>query len=138
MLVNGHKAVDMMNIIEAPLRLVIISDAVFEDRFVRKVKLQKQQPMYQPTNAQLNEQPNGQYIATFNVELYNQEGIREVANFMVENIRVILWEVTGPESGSTVSAQVESAPYTRGDEDEVELIIAKGGKLIGTARASYA
>lgn len=96
--------------------------------------------MYQPTNAQLLQKSDSQYIASFDVDVLEHEHVTEIANFLVGNVRVIVFDVTGPDEpdAPTQNLHVDSAPYTRESEDEVEIAVAKGGKLKGTTRASYA
>ena len=94
--------------------------------------------LYQPTNLELVQQADGLYIARFDVELYKCQTLSEATNHLNGNKRVITFDVEGEEAGTTETRTAQSAPYTRENEDGVEVVIMKGGKVRGTIVKSYA
>lgn len=89
-------------------------------------------------SASLEEQPDGTWIATFEATVYTGQSYTELSNSIDPNgVRVIEFEVDGPETTPLVNLPDSSAPYHRGAETEVELVLSKGGKRKDGIRTYY-
>lgn len=90
-----------------------------------------------PGSAQLVEQPSGMWVAQFEASVYSAQSFSETSNSVTSGVRVIEFEVIGAETSPVVQQTGESAPYTRGSETEVELVLTKGGKRKDSLRTYY-
>ena len=94
--------------------------------------------MYQPTNEDLIQQADEQYYAQFDIKLKIGESLTEIGNFIVNTARVIVFDVTGTAGEGTITITKQSNPFTREDEHYVDIIICKGGKVVGVGKVIYA
>lgn len=93
---------------------------------------------FKPNSAQLVQQPGGQWVAEFEACVYTGQTFSEISNSInPENIRVIEFDVLGDENVPTSYRAGSSAPYMRGAEKEVELVLKKDGNRKDAVRVHY-
>lgn len=86
----------------------------------------------------LNELPDGEWIAVFEAYLYDGQTLAETSNTIdPTGVRVITFAVQGDEQAPVAAHPGSSAPYARGPETEVELVLTKDGKRKGSIRVVY-
>jgi len=84
---------------------------------------------FQPGSAALTQQPGGQWIAQFIATVYTDQTYSETSNTVnQDNVRVIVFEVVGEERTPLVNQGGSSAPYSRGPEKAVNLVLKRDGK----------
>lgn len=93
---------------------------------------------FQPGSAALVQTPGGQWIAEFMASIYEDQTINEVSNTVnSNNVRVIEFEVVGDEKNPLSYQSGSSAPYARGPEKEVELVLMRDGEKKDGIRTYY-
>lgn len=93
---------------------------------------------FSPNSAELIQQPGGQWIAKFKASTYTNQSFNETSNYLDPGgLRHIEFEVTGNEINPVIEQDGSSAPYTKGTETEVELVLKRDGKVRNTIRTSY-
>lgn len=93
---------------------------------------------FKANSAKLVQQPNGQWVAQFEASIYADQTFSEISNTVTpENIRVIEFNVLGDEDVPLDYHAGSSAPYSRGTETEVELVLFRDGKRKGSSAAYY-
>lgn len=93
---------------------------------------------FEAGSERLTQTPGGSWIVDFDASFYASQTITEVSNSIdPSDIRVIEFEITGSESGSLAYRAGSSAPYTRGNETAVELVLYRGGDKKGTTTVYY-
>ena len=91
-----------------------------------------------PGSASLNQQSNGDWIASFEATIYQNQQISETSNTInTAGDRVIEFEVTGAEESPLHDQEGASAPYARGGESLVELVLTKDGKRKNVIATTY-
>lgn len=90
-----------------------------------------------PGSMELEEQTTGLWIASFDALIYSGQSYNEVKNELKDGVRYIVFEVEGQEAPPIITEHGESAEYQRGPESEVELVLARNGKIWNTTRNTY-
>jgi len=93
---------------------------------------------FKPGSAQLIQQPSGEWVAHFEAAIYDHQSFSEISNSVdPQNIRVIQFDVAGNEDQPLSYQPGNSAPYTRGTETEVQIVLFRDGRKKGDIATSY-
>ncbi|GEM_PF-2959117 len=91
-----------------------------------------------PGSASLQEQPSGEWKASFKASIYEEQVYHETSNSVnAAGVRVIEFAVLGEEIAPLHNEEGESVPYTRASETQVELVLTKDGKRKNVLYTGY-
>ena len=87
----------------------------------------------------LTQQPSGTWVASFEAYIYDGQTYVELSNSIDPGTdhRIIEFDVVGDELPPLSNQAGASAPYTRGTENGVELVLTKDGKRHGNITVYY-
>lgn len=93
---------------------------------------------FKPGSANLLEQPDGNWIANFELALYQGQTLKYTdQGIHSENYRVIDVEIEGNENDPVSYSAGSTFPFAKTTEIGVELAAKKGEKVWSTIRTSY-